>query len=146
MPDLPGPRRVRVAGSLPDPVVPAGAVYVGRGSAGLKASPYKTPFGLRHQVGRYQPLRRYLDAALAEVLGDRAPDLAQPRYAFITAGSPQVAVAAYRLWLAGQSALMAAARRDLAGRDLACWCPLPAAGQPDLCHGAVLLRLAGGPS
>jgi hypothetical protein len=31
---------------------------------------------------------------------------------------------------------------DLGGRDLACWCPLPAAGQPDICHAAVLLALA----
>jgi Domain of unknown function (DUF4326) len=32
--------------------------------------------------------------------------------------------------------------RDLAGKDLACWCALPAAGQPDLCHAAALLVLA----
>lgn len=31
---------------------------------------------------------------------------------------------------------------DLRGRDLACTCPLPEAGQPDICHGAVLLALA----
>lgn len=30
----------------------------------------------------------------------------------------------------------------LAGRDLACWCLLPADGEPDVCHGAVLLSLA----
>lgn len=30
----------------------------------------------------------------------------------------------------------------LAGLDLACWCPLPAEGQPDWCHAAVLLRVA----
>lgn len=36
------------------------------------------------------------------------------------------------------------ARRDLAGRDLGCWCPLPAPGQPDLCHAAVLLAVANG--
>lgn len=33
-------------------------------------------------------------------------------------------------------------RRDLAGKSLACWCALPAPGQPDLCHGAVLLEVA----
>ena len=37
-----------------------------------------------------------------------------------------------------------AIRRELAGRDLACWCPLPAAGEPDICHGAVLLAIANG--
>ena len=30
-------------------------------------------------------------------------------------------------------------RRELGGRDLACWCPLPADGEPDHCHAAVLL-------
>ena len=31
---------------------------------------------------------------------------------------------------------------DLPGKDLACWCPLPAAGEPDMCHAAVLLVMA----
>jgi len=26
--------------------------------------------------------------------------------------------------------------------DLACWCPLPAEGEPDICHAAVLLEIA----
>ena len=30
-------------------------------------------------------------------------------------------------------------RRELGGRDLACWCPLPAEGEPDHCHASVLL-------
>lgn len=29
----------------------------------------------------------------------------------------------------------------LAGRDLACWCPLPEPGKPDICHAAVLLEI-----
>lgn len=33
-------------------------------------------------------------------------------------------------------------RRELGGRDLACWCPLPEPGEPDWCHGSVLLELA----
>ena len=33
---------------------------------------------------------------------------------------------------------------SLAGHDLACWCPLPEPGQPDICHAAVLLELANG--
>lgn len=28
------------------------------------------------------------------------------------------------------------------GQDCACWCRLPAAGQPDICHAAVILRRA----
>jgi Domain of unknown function (DUF4326) len=50
------------------------------------------------------------------------------------------AVARYRQWLvdtaAGQ-ALAARARRELGGKDVACWCRLD---QP--CHGDVLLALA----
>jgi hypothetical protein len=33
----------------------------------------------------------------------------------------------------------------LRGRNLACWCPLPAPGEPDRCHAAVLLELANSP-
>jgi hypothetical protein len=33
-------------------------------------------------------------------------------------------------------------RRHLAGKNLACWCPPPAPGQPDLCHAALLLHVA----
>lgn len=37
-------------------------------------------------------------------------------------------------------------RALLHGRDLTCWCPLPADGQPDHCHAAVLLKLANQPT
>lgn len=33
-------------------------------------------------------------------------------------------------------------RRELRGKNLACWCPLPEPGQPDHCHAAVLLEIA----
>lgn len=33
-------------------------------------------------------------------------------------------------------------RRELRGKDLACWCPLPDDGRPDICHAAVLLAVA----
>jgi len=36
----------------------------------------------------------------------------------------------------------AASLGQLRGHDLACWCPLPARGEPDHCHAAVLLDLA----
>lgn len=29
---------------------------------------------------------------------------------------------------------------ELAGKDLACWCPPPADGEPDWCHAAVLIE------
>jgi hypothetical protein len=33
-------------------------------------------------------------------------------------------------------------RRKLRGKSLACWCPLPAEGEPDICHARVLLEIA----
>lgn len=47
----------------------------------------------------------------------------------------------YLEYLASRPDLLAVASRELAGKDLACWCPLPAEGDPDLCHAAMLLRL-----
>ena len=48
-------------------------------------------------------------------------------------------IALYRRWLAERPELVEKARAELAGRDLACWCPLDAA-----CHADVLLRVAAG--
>lgn len=31
---------------------------------------------------------------------------------------------------------------ELRGKNLACWCKLPEPGEPDLCHAAVLLKIA----
>ncbi|MFD3814972.1 DUF4326 domain-containing protein [Streptomyces rubiginosohelvolus] len=53
---------------------------------------------------------------------------------------------AFRAHLALDPALADRARRELAGRDLMCWCPLPEPGQPDHCHAAVLLDLATTPA
>jgi len=69
------------------------------------------------------------------------------------------AVALHRAWLTGQAldapippteAKRLAARRQqvlealpsLRGKNLACWCALPARGEPDNCHAALLLELA----
>lgn len=43
----------------------------------------------------------------------------------------------YREWITSMPELVAAVRQELAGRDLACWCPLD---QP--CHADLLLDLA----
>jgi Domain of unknown function (DUF4326) len=59
----------------------------------------------------------------------------------------------YELWLEGelelthpdrieQRAWILAHLPDLAGHPLACTCPLPAEGETDWCHGAVLLKRA----
>lgn len=34
---------------------------------------------------------------------------------------------------------LAAMRKQLAGRDLTCWCPAPEPGEPDWCHAAYLM-------
>jgi len=49
------------------------------------------------------------------------------------------ALALHREHLRAHPELVEAARRELAGKDLACWC---APGQP--CHGDTLLEVAGG--
>jgi len=36
------------------------------------------------------------------------------------------------------------AKRELAGKDLACYCPLPAKGERDECHASVLIAVANG--
>lgn len=39
--------------------------------------------------------------------------------------------------------IIAAARAELRGKNLACWCPLPTQPyEPDCCHAAVLLEIA----
>lgn len=53
--------------------------------------------------------------------------------------------AAFRsTWLDERRARILGHLGELAGRDLCCWCPLPAAGQVDWCHVAVLLEMANG--
>jgi hypothetical protein len=49
------------------------------------------------------------------------------------------AVELYREHLARNPELVERARRELAGKDLACWCPI---GQP--CHADVLLEIVNG--
>lgn len=54
--------------------------------------------------------------------------------------------AVYQAWEARRPHLHAVALEtdlpQLAGRNLACWCPLPKAGEPDHCHARILLDLA----
>jgi hypothetical protein len=53
------------------------------------------------------------------------------------------AVELYRQLMADSADLRTAARIELAGRDLACWCPLSAAdGSRVPCHAEVLLEIA----
>ena len=41
--------------------------------------------------------------------------------------------------------LVNAARAELAGKDLACWCPVPMYAADGECHADVLLEIANGP-
>ena len=54
--------------------------------------------------------------------------------------TPEVAVACFRSWLAddAQAELAAAARAELRGHDLGCYCPVDA----EWCHADVLIELA----
>jgi hypothetical protein len=55
----------------------------------------------------------------------------------------EVAVSSYRSWLEQRPDWVAAARSELAGRDLMCWCPLvDCDGVPVPCHADVLLEIA----
>jgi hypothetical protein len=53
--------------------------------------------------------------------------------------SAEHAVALYRAYLDAHPEVVAAARQELAGKDLACWCPVPAEWP---CHADVLLEVA----
>ncbi|HEX4814268.1 MAG TPA: DUF4326 domain-containing protein [Nonomuraea sp.] len=104
-------RRVKVEGDRYHGRVPAGAVYVGRSAPGIKASPYSSP----HTLGRR---------------GCRICGRVHERAELIEL---------YREHLRDHPELVEAARRELAGKDLACWCA------PDVvCHADVLLEVVAG--
>lgn len=138
------PRRVKVTGDLYHPVLPDGAVYIGRHCPGLLASPFANPFRLRRMLPRDHELRGYVERALAHVTPPVMIDLQRPVYDLIAPATPKIAVAAYRLWIADHPGLITVARLILPGQDLACWCALPAEGEPDDCHGRPLLYIANG--
>jgi hypothetical protein len=105
----PPPRRVRMRGDLFHGHVPAGAVYVSRPAPGLSGSRYAN----RHRIGACRACGHEHDRAAA--------------------------VLAYAEDLAADRDLVAAARGELAGRDLACWCP-----PEEACHADVLLAVVAG--
>jgi hypothetical protein len=108
-------RRVRVEGDLFHGRIPDGAVYIGRPAPGLRGSPYANPYRRGDTI---------IPATAPH--GDRVRSAAH-------------AVALFREDLREAPELVARARRDLAGRDLACWCRV---GAP--CHGDVLLSVVAG--
>jgi hypothetical protein len=106
--------------------MPAGAIYVGRGSK------WGNPF----KVGK--------DSVICDDLGGMEAEMT------FHADTPQQAVDLYRRYITTgivdplgmvrfRSPIAQDIRRELAGKDLACWCPLD---QP--CHADVLLEIANG--
>lgn len=123
---------------------PRGAMYVGRG----------TRWGNPYRVGQTQIRVPALDGSEWEHEG-RLGKTSGQRQAFVHSegtvthhlvqdATPEQVVELYRRWLDRQPQLADAARRELAGRDLMCWCPRPGPGEPDHCHAAVLLELVHG--
>lgn len=107
--------------------MPADAVYIGR------------PSRWGNSVARLdRPITWWIDDSGGKRRIDRVLTRAE-------------AILQYRVWhgegwdLDGWAAFGAYVAEHLAGKDLACWCPLPDPGEPDLCHGAVLLELANKP-
>jgi hypothetical protein len=110
------PRRLKVPGPFRYRELPPDAVYVGRALLGYPRSPFHNPYNQRKTVT--------VDGETVAVR-DRGH-----------------AVDLYRRYLARHPELAERARSELAGKDLACWCPLPAPGEEDVCHAAVLLTAA----
>lgn len=108
--------------------MPPGSRYVGRGT----------------KWGNPWRIVRHADGLLG--IPDPVDSLAPwPTFAFETEARAE-AVRLYRAWLGDRPALAECARRELRGLDLACWCPLPAEGERDHCHAAVLIEWANRPA
>lgn len=129
-----------------------------------KGSPWANPFQVR-EWGRRRLIGPFDLAWLGRDArgGTRPPLQFAPEdalHSFLLTASPAEVVDMFRLTLlvppppmraalrsrAGRFTPFSAAdvRAELAGRDLACWCPLPVPGEPDLCHASVLLEVANG--
>lgn len=127
--EVPAPKRIQFSRRR-GARMSEGAVYVGRHTSPTYGR-WGNPFPVGHPCN--DPLFRNamvggVPLARQGVVEDRAH-----------------AVELFAFWLmATVPYTQADVRRELAGKNLACWCPLPAPGQPDLCHGALLLRVANG--
>jgi hypothetical protein len=118
------PKRVKVIGDRFHGRIPDVAVYVGRAAPGLRASRFHNPYQMPKEG--QPPRRNTVDGETVDVR-DRAH-----------------AVELFRGYLRRHPELVEAARQELAGQDLCCWCPLPCPGEPDVCHAALLLAVAAG--
>lgn len=145
------PERVRVQGDYFHGAVPEGSAYVGRQSPGLPAGDFSNPF----RAGRayLQPAKPScvppLPAARSALIStDVVREIGGEKWVYEVGevASRAHAVALFIAWADYQRedetclTYREMCRRDLAGRDLACWCPLD--GEP--CHADALLRWAAG--
>lgn len=110
------PNRVKVEGDLWHGRIPEGAVYVGRGKPGLKASPYANPHTLPSKKGNGC-------TACGGAIHSR-----------------DEVIELYRVHLDAHPELVDQARQDLAGHDLACWCK-----PHDDCHADIWLEILAAP-
>jgi hypothetical protein len=118
---------------------PAGTIYVGRGSRwGNPCTQIRTPA----LDGSEWEREGRLGKTSGQHHGFQHPDGTTTSHLVLDATREQ-AVAMYREWLDLMPSLAAAARTELAGRDLMCWCPLvDDNGAPVPCHADLLLELA----
>lgn len=105
--------------------LPEGAVCVDR------ATKWGNPFKVGEKIRDDSPLWPYIAAAV--------PGGARGLVA-LTPTTREQAVDLYSSWVIEQPHLMLNLG-ELAGKDLACFCPLPAEREPDHCHAAYLLEL-----
>lgn len=117
---------------------PEGAVYVGRGSKwGNPCTQVRMPALDGGEWEREGRLGKVSGQQHAFVHPDKTIT-----WHLVQDATREQATAMFREWLVLKPSLAEAARTELAGRDLMCWCPLPEPGQPDHCYAAVLLELA----
>ncbi|MFJ9037928.1 DUF4326 domain-containing protein [Streptomyces sp. NPDC102406] len=111
---------------------PAGAVYVGRGSKwGNPCTQVRMPA----LDGSEWEREGRLGKTSGQHHGFRHPDGTTTSHLVKDATREQT-VAMFRDWINQRPSLADAARAELAGRDLMCWCPLD-----EPCHADVLLSL-----
>ncbi|MGV9282155.1 DUF4326 domain-containing protein [Streptomyces sp. NPDC003730] len=112
---------------------PDGAVYVGRGSRwGNPCTQIRMPALDGSEWEREGRLGKASGLRHAFVHPDKTIT-----YHLVQDATREQAVAMFREWLVLVPSLAEAARTELAGRDLMCWCPLD-----EPCHADVLLAIA----
>lgn len=119
------PKRVQRTRTAGQPGIPQGAIYVGRGpgNSGRWGNPFR--------IGTDADDAAHATALYEEWLANNSYDVHPPDI------SPQLRQEMHdrRDWILAHV-------HELAGKDLACWCKLPADGEPDHCHAQILMELA----